>query len=97
MEHSAHSIYIAHRIGRRNGPVIVGIINDRREEVGGQDYGRLSVNFINGRVIRAVQANQEPFIIDAGKYFFQRTYNLRQGLRVPFGRSAGGGSHSRQA
>ena len=56
---AAHSVNIAHGVGRGNGPVIIGIIHHRRKKVDGVDDGLLVIQFVDSSIIGRMQPNQK--------------------------------------
>ena len=55
---AAHGINIAQGIGGRDGAKVVGIINNRREEIGSGNDRALLIDLVNSRIIWLRQADQ---------------------------------------
>ena len=54
----AHGVDIRQRVGRRDGPEAVGVIDDGREEVGGLDDGQLVAHPVDGGIVAGVHAHE---------------------------------------
>ncbi len=85
---TAHGIHVAHGIGGGDGSVVVGIVNDGRKEVNGQDNGQFIADAIDGSVVAHLQADEQVRVFFGGEHPAQGAQHLRQGLRAHLGRSA---------
>ena len=60
---SSHRVDIAQGVGRSDGPVLVGLVHDGREEVGGDDERPIPVQPVDGRVVGAPQPHQQVRVV----------------------------------
>jgi hypothetical protein len=77
----AHGVNIGQGVGGRDRAEVVGIINNRREEIGRGDNRLFFIQAKYGRIICAIQTDQEVRIIGRFKClanWFQRLFQLRR-------------------
>ena len=85
----AHGVDVRERIGRRNLPVKVGIIDDGGEKVDRLDQGAVGIEPINGRVVGGRRTDEQIVIRDLGEI----AQDLRKFGGAELGRSSGTGGH----
>ena len=56
---AAHRVHVGERVGGRDAAPVVGVVDDRREEVGGEDDGEIVTESVDGSVIRGVEADEQ--------------------------------------
>jgi hypothetical protein len=56
---SAHREHVVERVRRRDRPVVGGVVDDRREEIQGEDDRAVVVEAIDRRVVRRGEADEE--------------------------------------
>ena len=75
----AHSIDVAQGIGRRDRPEGVGVVDDGREEIGGDHQGEIRPEPVDRCVIAGLKPDQDVGIVEAGGQVAQ---DLSQVLRT---------------
>ena len=88
---AAHRVHVAERVRRGDRAVLVGVVDDGREEVGGDDQRPLGVQPVDGSVIGRAETNQQIRVIRRVEDVLNGAQNLRQGLRGQLRRSTGAG------
>ena len=56
---AAHRVHVGQRVGRRDPSPVVGVVDDRGEEVGGDDDGEVVAEPIDRGVVGGVEADEE--------------------------------------
>jgi len=84
----AHRIDIAQGVGGGNRAVLVRVVHNRCEEVGGDDQRARLVEPVHGSIVRRAQTYQQVGVIHRAEEVLQGAQHVRQGLRGQFGRSA---------
>ena len=80
---AAHGVDVGQRVGGGDGPELVGVVGDGREEVDGDDQRRLVVDAIYGGVIAGLGPYQQVGVRQQ-RYV---TQDLAQVLKAQLGRS----------
>ena len=86
---AAHRVNIGQGVGGRNRPEVIGVVDDRWEEIGCCYHRLLLVYLVNGRVIGLFQPYKEVRKIGGGEGISDRLQYLRQLAWSEFGRSTG--------
>ena len=81
---AAHGEHVAARVGGRDGPEVGRVVDERREEVGRRDQGRIRAEPVHGRVVEGGQPEQQVRIGCAGQIGDQGAERRPS----PFGRAA---------
>ena len=58
---AAHRVDVGDRVGRRDHPEVVRIVDDRHEEIRRRDDGLPLVELVNGGVVGRLEADQQRF------------------------------------
>ena len=93
----AHGVDVAERVGGRDGPKPVGVVDDRRKEVDGLHDGLGVIEAVDGGVIGRAKADQQVGEIGWFEARLERPQHGGQGLGPQLGRSPGAGRHRGQA
>jgi hypothetical protein len=93
----AHSVDVAHGVGRGDGAIGVGVIDDGREEVERQDDSKLVADAIDSGVVKAVEAEEQIGVLFGPESLGQWAQDLRQEGDARLTRSAGAGGEAGEA
>jgi hypothetical protein len=91
-----HGIDIGQAVGSGNRPVIIGVIDHRGKEIGGQDQGSIPVELPDRGIIRGVQTDQELGMVVCLEYGFKWSQNLLQRVCAQLGCSTSAGCQAGQ-
>ena len=56
---AAHRVHVGERVRRGDAAPVVRVVDDRREEVGGDDDGEIVAEAVDGRVVGGVEADEQ--------------------------------------
>ena len=84
---AAHGVDVGERVGGRDLPVEVGVVDDRREEVDGLDEGAVGVEPVDGGVVGGGGSDEEVVI----RKLREVAQDLREGGLPELGGSSGAG------
>ena len=84
----AHGVDVAHGVRCGDCAIAKGIVDDRREKVGGEDQGLVVADPVNGSIVGRVESHQQVGELGLVESVAQGAQDLRQVVGRPLGRSA---------
>jgi hypothetical protein len=79
---ATHGVDVRETVSRGNGAIIVAIVHHRGEEVSGSNQHAFFVQLPDGGIIRAIETDQQVWIIGRIEDILYGAQNLRQRFRV---------------
>ena len=84
----AHRVNVAEGVRGGNRAVIVGIVDERRKEIDGQDNGLRVTNPIDGGIVGRGEPHEEVWVMAVLEFREMAEY-LREHIGAGFGSAAG--------